>query len=265
MVLVELGGWSYAKARDFQNSVATATTRDLSQMVLPAWSADVSEKIQPLSPALLGLYDLCPLYMIERGFSKTTLRQWDIGFDSSAERVTFPVWSKKGELLGFIRRTIHPDVVPPYVNDFPRGKVLYGHHRVMSLGYGSLTVVEAPVSVLWLSQFGVPNVVATVGAKVSTAQVRMIAAERGPVILMFDGDLAGQAATLRVGSQLTQMGVLVQVAAEYPEGKKDPQECEDPLKVHTKTVPFLVWLSSQKENKALLETAKRVTTKYPLG
>jgi hypothetical protein len=244
-ILVERCGLSFRQAREVAEGLRVADLPDPSSLVLPAW--DARRAAQPptvLNPAVLGVYDRCPRYMLERGFSKATLRSWDIGYDKDARRVTFPVFDREGRLVGVTKRAVEPDVQPRYLHvNYQKGLVLYGEHRAEA--YASrlpLILVEGPTSVLRASQHGVPNVVATLGATVTLAQVRRAARYRR-VVLAFDGDAAGRAATHRAGYALArrlEVGAL-EVADQYSEGAKDPDEEPDPASFFARTVPWEVW------------------------
>ena len=81
---------------------------------------------------------------------------------------------------------------------FEKSMVLYGEHLVGQVTEAEpLVVVESQMSVLWLYQAGIRNVVSTLGSQVSQRQVERIS--RYPwVVLGFDEDDAGVKATQRV-------------------------------------------------------------------
>ncbi len=80
-----------------------------------------------------------------------------------------------------------------------------------------LIVVEGPFKVFHLFQAGFPQTVATFGASVSDEQVAILAATRRPLILLFDGDDAGQ-----TGMQSAAERLIAQTAVrmvKLPTGK----------------------------------------------
>lgn len=178
-------------------------------------AADVKER-------MLGLYDFCPTYMRQRGFTKQILRKWEVGFDFELNRVTFPVRNDQGILLGFSKRAIN-DEYPKYLHlGFKKSQVMYGAHFVGT--YNTVWVGEGQTDVIALDQFGVTDgahVVSTMGARVSDDQVMWLRAFK--TVLVFDNDADGRSATKRIGDKLLEWGHRdVYVASSYPDGAKDP-------------------------------------------
>jgi hypothetical protein len=208
--------------------------------------------MEAIDPALLGVYERCPRYMLNRGFTMATLRSWDVGYDAEENRVTFPVWSADGSrLLGFTKRRAYETedpMDPAYLHvGFRKGLVLYGQHRVAGVSERyPLFVHEGTPSVLWQSQQGFPNGVATLGSRVSQEQVDLLSGY-SYVVLCFDDDDAGRKATLRVLFGTKQVswqdgrrkevqvpGLVsrvergrLRVVQGWPEGAKDYQEIRD--------------------------------------
>jgi DNA primase len=242
-LLVDCGHWSMSQARGIQDWCREAVNIDT--LKVPAWDARLEqphEDTPKVSRALLALYRKCPVFLLEQGYSKDILRQWDVGFSEDRYAVTFPVWSVDGDLVGFSYRSVDEARTSRYANEFPKGLFLYGEHRVRRDVPG-VTVMESQKSVLRSSQDGVENVLATFGAKVSDAQVKKIAAfSRGEVTLAFDVDMGGLAATYFTGSRLLRLGTRVFVVDGF-EGGKDPSEVERPSKSFAKKVEFLSWLN----------------------
>lgn len=97
----------------------------------------------------------------------------------------------------FPRKVDGTDGVPPprykFPENFPRNQVIYGLAEALEGTEGRpLIVVEGPFKVYHLFQAGFPNTVATFGASVSDEQIAILSATGRPLILMFDGDEAGQ-------------------------------------------------------------------------
>lgn len=276
--LIDLLGYSAPQASELAGRMVQPQVPDLeNSSPLPPWGERRRTRclvVQLMDSSILGAYDYCPVYMLQRGFLKSVLKKWRIGFDPSCSwdlkrgnadtrRVTIPVWDRHGVLIGITKRAIgrDEDQNPKYIHEhYQKSEVLYGHHLVKDVGPESpLVVVESPMSVLWLYQHGVRNVVATMGAEISTTQMKLIA-EYEPVILAFDGDEAGQTANFRTGSYLYRYlsPMSLTVASAYSRGSKDPAEEKDPVDFLNRSVSWEEWLFYYQPSK---RTLKRITAR----
>ena len=154
-----------------------------------------------LPEALLGLYRRCPKYMIERGFEKSILKAYDIGYDSAHARVTAPIRDRDGRLIGIVGRTT--------MNEEPRYKVygyeldehfpgytidgqahLWDYHRVAQIeGLTHVAVVEGFTDALWCIQCGIEAVVALLGKSMSEERAKLLSSLGVPIVLMLDLDV----------------------------------------------------------------------------
>ena len=273
-ILMDRCGFSFSKARELLGDmflqIGTGGSSTLPEFEQRKFKrrADVEyEKMEEIPAEILGVYDRCPVYMLNRGFTKSTLRQWDVGYDVERRRVTIPVWSKDRRLVGITKRAVDEDVEPRYKHlYFEKSRLLYGEHLVSDVTEAEpLIVVESQMSVLWLYQSGIRNAVSTLGSQVSLNQIERIA--KYPwVVLAFDEDDAGRKATVRVlhgKDQLAwdplvrrkmpvhepglvervQRGRLKVVESYCQEGSKDFQEIPEELaaEVARGAVPWELW------------------------
>ena len=118
-------------------------------------------------------------------------------------RIIFPIRNTKGNVIGFGGRTIANDLAK-YLNSpestiFHKGSELYGLYeaRKCSGTIEHLIVVEGYLDVVSLAQFGITNVVATLGTAISSRQVQLLLRYASTVTFCFDGDIAGRAAAWR--------------------------------------------------------------------
>lgn len=215
---------------------------------LPAWGARRKIILEDtvMEEKHLGLYDFCPTYMVQRGFDKKTLREWEVGFDYEANRVTIPVRDHMGRLVGMTKRAID-DAWPKYLHlNFKKSKILYGEHK--SSNRVPVWVGEGQIDALALwSLLGV-NVVSTMGARVGNEQIQRLK-QYPKVILAFDNDDDGVSATLRTGDVLTAAGKKeVFVADRYPPGLDDPSDLMQHgnlgqvMEFHRNLTPYSLWV-----------------------
>ena len=120
-------------------------------------------------------------------------------------RALFPIWDARGRVIAFGGRLMEeaPEG-PKYLNSpetelYVKGKVLYGLHLAAPhiREQDFCIVVEGYMDMVTPYQHGIRNVVASMGTSLTEAQVRLIRRHTRHVVIVYDGDYAGQAATLR--------------------------------------------------------------------
>lgn len=119
------------------------------------------------------------------------------------DRIMFPIHNTRGQIIGFGGRAIDNDPAK-YLNSpetpiFHKGEELYGIYEAKKALHTlkSIIVVEGYLDVIALAQFGITNVVATLGTAISTKQVQLLLRHTGEVVFCFDGDQAGRGAAWR--------------------------------------------------------------------
>jgi len=150
-------------------------------------------------------------------------------YDRFRDRIIFPIQDRRGRVIGFGGRALG-DETPKYLNSpetelFHKGRELYGLYeaRKHSKTLEFLIVVEGYMDVVSLSQFGIKNVVATLGTATTPEHLDKMFRIVPEVIFCFDGDRAGrQAAWRAVENALPQMREGRQIKFIFlPEGE-DP-------------------------------------------
>ena len=147
---------------------------------------------------------------LERGYTREELSAAGLvrrnGADYFAARLLFPLADARGRVLGFQARKLLEDdpLQAKYVNSpegelFRKGDLLYGLDRARGsiAKAGRAVVVEGNTDVLALRQAGFEPVVASMGTALTERQLRELGRLARRVVLCFDGDAAGEAATLR--------------------------------------------------------------------
>ena len=175
---------------------------------------------------------------IERGFTREELVAAGLinrrGNDYFARRLVFPLADARGRVLGFQARKLHEDdrLRAKYVNSpegelFRKGDLLYGLDRARAAiaKQERAVVVEGNPDVLALRQAGIEPVVAPMGTALTDRQLKELGRLTTRVWLCFDGDAAGEAATLRGMELAAAQGLEVHVVA-LPAGF-DPADLAD--------------------------------------
>ncbi|MGL4571270.1 MAG: DNA primase [Clostridium sp.] len=149
-------------------------------------------------------------------------------YDRFRNRVMFPVFNSKGDVIGFGGRVLD-DSKPKYLNSpetlvFQKGTNLYGLNFAIKHKNNEryFIIVEGYMDLISLHQYGITNVVASLGTALTTNQARLLKRYADKVIISYDADFAGQTATLRGLEILKEAGFDVRVL-QIPQGK-DPDE-----------------------------------------
>src|SRR6266581_2618700 len=142
--------------------------------------------------------------------------------DYLAGRLLFPLADARGRVLGFQARRLREDdpLRAKYVNSpegelFRKGDLLYGLDRARAAvaKQERAVVVEGNPDVLALRQTGIEPVVASMGTALTERQLKELSRLTKRVWLCFDGDAAGEAATLRGMELAATQGLDVHVVA----------------------------------------------------
>ncbi len=149
-------------------------------------------------------------------------------FDRFKGRVMFPIQSLSGRVLGFGGRILTNDKkAAKYLNSpesplYHKSKVLYGiYFAKQSIAKeDNCYLVEGYTDVIQMHQLGIENVVASSGTALSPEQIRLINRLTPNITVLFDGDAAGQRASLRGIDLILEQGMNVKVCS-FPEGE-DP-------------------------------------------
>ncbi len=149
-------------------------------------------------------------------------------FDRFRDRLMFPIIDVRGNVIGFGGRIIKKDSeAAKYLNSpetliFNKRKNLFGLNLAKKSKQGYLILVEGNVDVVALHQFGFDNAIASLGTSLTEEQAALMTRYADQIVLIYDGDKAGQNATQRAIPILEKAGLQVKVL--QIEGAKDPDE-----------------------------------------
>ena len=125
-------------------------------------------------------------------------------YDRFRNRIMFPIYNGKGQLVGFGGRVIDEKDSPKYYNSpetslFQKSYELYGllaaRKSIRDKGY--VLVVEGYMDVVSLAQHGISNAVATLGTATTSFHIQKLIRYTSEIIFCFDGDEAGKSAAWR--------------------------------------------------------------------
>lgn len=144
-------------------------------------------------------------------------------YDRFRDRVIFTIFSLSGEIAGFAGRALD-NTEPIYLNIsntplFEKSNTLYGLNfaRSPAKDAGFMILVEGYTDVLMCHQAGIENTVASMGTSLTENQARLLKRFADRVIIAYDRDAAGKAASLRGMRSLRNTGLDVAVAL-LPQG-----------------------------------------------
>lgn len=121
-------------------------------------------------------------------------------YDRFRDRIMFPIRDRKGQVIAFGGRVLEAtDQSAKYLNSpetpfFHKGHEVYGFYEMRSQlrQIDEIIVVEGYMDVVMLANFGIENVVATLGTATSTHQIERLFKVSKRLVFCFDGDRAGR-------------------------------------------------------------------------
>jgi DNA primase len=126
-------------------------------------------------------------YFEGRSITKESINKFNLGYSEKQDSVTIPVHSPDGMCIGFVARTVEGKEFKN-TPGLPKGKVLFNLHRIKASS--TVYVVESSFDAIRLDQVGFPAV-ATLGANVSAAQIKLLEKYFNNIVLIADNDDAG--------------------------------------------------------------------------
>jgi len=200
---------------------------------------------EPLPETMLKQLSPRATYMEARGFSKTILREYEIGYYAGRtnssfmrDRIIFPIRSIENQLVGFTGRSVIDDTderkrrgVQKWLNSsslhlsayLPKAMLLYNSHKTQKIIRGkTIILVEGPIDVLRLRMAGIHNVCAIMGVSFSLEQEKIIRQMGVRVIVpLFDDDDAGNDTRVKIEKRFGTRDIIQIQQVNLPRGK-DP-------------------------------------------
>ncbi|MFH1414332.1 MAG: DNA primase [Candidatus Omnitrophota bacterium] len=147
-------------------------------------------------------------------------------YDRFRNRILFPILDIKSRTLGFGARVLDKSL-PKYINSpetliYTKGRNLYGLNLTKDSirDEDCVVVVEGYLDLIIPYQEGLRNIVASSGTALTIDQVRLLKRYTHNAVMVYDGDTAGELATLRSLDIFIEEGMNVKVVS-LPKGS-DP-------------------------------------------
>ena len=157
--------------------------------------------------AALDSWDSLLTAMLAKGYSKAELlaaglvvqNQQGRLYDKFRNRLMFPVIDVRGDVVAFGGRVLDKSE-PKYVNTqetivYSKRRNLYGINLAKKSKRPNIILCEGNIDVITLHQAGFDNAVASMGTALTTEQTRILSRYTKELVLCYDNDNAGKAAT----------------------------------------------------------------------
>ena len=181
-----------------------------------------------------GTYNELYLMLKEKGFTEEEILSSSLVnktpegkfVDRFRRRLMFPIQDTRNRVIAFGGRVLD-DSKPKYINSpenivYSKGRHLFGLNVAKKSDLTKIIIVEGYMDAISLHQRGITNAVASLGTAMTEAQGRLLRKSSQQVIIGYDSDGAGQAATMRGLEILHSMGCDLRIL--QLEGAKDPDE-----------------------------------------
>ena len=157
---------------------------------------DDTTPLKPIDPKVLEYYLPVGNIMFEKdGISLSTQRFFNIGYDPQTNRLTIPIYSEIGDLVGVKGRIFQEELEEGqnkylYLFKCNKGKVLFGLDKNLDniLRQGKVYITESEKGVMQLYDMGYYGV-ATGGSKISKYQINMLTRLGVQIIFAYDKDI----------------------------------------------------------------------------
>lgn len=188
--------------------------------------------------------NLLSAHLLHKGYSESQLMESGVALGSSQdqrgiydrfrERILFPISDRRGRVISFGGRFIGKSSsgTPKYINGpdssvYRKGDFLYGYREAVkaSRDLDMLILVEGYFDHARMVETDFECVVATCGTALSPSQARQMGTLSSDIFICYDGDRAGQRASVRAAEVILEQGLLPRLIS-IPHGK-DPDDYID--------------------------------------
>ena len=180
-------------------------------------------------------WDALTKAMLAKGYTEEELKESGLVsvsqkngriYDRFRNRLMFPIIDVRGNVIGFGGRVMD-DSTPKYLNSpesiiFNKRKNLFALNLARKSKLGYLILVEGYMDAVALHQYGFDCAVASLGTSLTDEHATLLSRYTERVVLIYDGDQAGQNATQRAIPMLEKAGLQVKVLKMRD--AKDPDE-----------------------------------------
>lgn len=152
--------------------------------------------------------------------------------DTFLNRIMFPLYDLDNKVVGFSGRIYDNSNQAKYINSkesdiFKKGELVYNYKLAKEEAKKKkyLIITEGFMDVIGLYRYGIKNVIATMGTAVTSKQISIIKKMSNKIIICFDGDNAGEMATILCANEFINSGIKPNIV-RLPDNL-DPEEYID--------------------------------------
>ena len=217
--------------RFYQNNLNTLQGKNANEYLIQRnIDKDTIKKFKiGLSISKVSLTD----YLISKGYTLNKLIALGIsnenGTDLFMNRIMFPLYDLDGNVIAFSGRIYNTKDGSKYINTketsiFKKGNILYNYHNAKETlkKNDSVIVMEGFMDVIRASSIGVTNCIATMGTALTKQNAMLLKKMANSIILCFDGDAAGEEATISAINTFKEIDIIPKVIRL--EEELDPDE-----------------------------------------
>jgi len=205
------------------------------------YASNSNDTINFLKKSFLNLADAKEFGIIDTGQNGL--------YSRFIERITFPIYTITGNIVGFGGRTITGHnakyINSPQTKLFNKSRLLYGYNLAKETIYKqkSIIVTEGYLDVIMLHQAGFSNAVATLGTALTSDHLPLLKRGEPKVIVAYDGDKAGlnaaYKASLLLGHSQFDGGVIIFSEGMDPADMVQKNKIDELNALFVKTTPFI--------------------------
>ena len=264
-----------------EQSLAYLKSRGISDFSIEkfevGYASTSSDTINYLKSNFLNLADAKELGIIDSGQNGL--------YSRFIERITFPIYTITGNIVGFGGRTITGHnakyINSPQTKLFNKSRLLYGYHLAKETIYKqkSIIITEGYLDVVMLHQAGFSNTVATLGTALTTEHLPLLNRGEPKVIVAYDGDKAGLNAAYKASLLLSHSdfkgGVVIFQDGMDPADMVASNKIDELNEMFVNPTPFIPYVidfiikkfnieNPQEKQQALQETNDYLKTLSPI-
>lgn len=172
-------------------------------------------------------------YLISKGYELKKLIALGLsnenGTDLFTNRIMFPLTDLEGNIVAFSGRIYNTKDGSKYINTketaiFKKGNILYNYHNAKEMlkKNSYVIVMEGFMDVIRANTIGITNCIATMGTALTKQNASILKKMSDNIILCFDGDKAGEEATVSAINTLKEINITPKVVRL--EENLDPDE-----------------------------------------
>ena len=163
--------------------------------------------------------------LLEAGLARKSEKNGSI-YDWFRNKLIFPIIDVRGNVIGFGGRVLD-NSKPKYINSpesalFSKRRNLFAMNFVKKSKQGYIILTEGYMDTVTLHQYGFDCAVASLGTSLTQEHADLLSKYTKEIVLIYDGDAAGQNAIRRAIPILEKTGLRIKILRM--QGAKDPDE-----------------------------------------